>query len=64
MLLLTRRINEKIIMELPNNLGHIEVQVVSVKGNTARVGITAPKSVNIAREEVLKKRLKAFGTRV
>lgn len=56
MLLLTRRINQKIIMELPDNLGYIEVQVVAVKGNTARVGITAPKSVNIAREELLNRR--------
>jgi carbon storage regulator len=47
MLLLTRRIGEKII--IGNN---ITVVVVGKNGNQIKIGIEAPKDVNIRREEL------------
>lgn len=47
MLILTRRIGEII------TIGEdIEVQVLGIKGNQVRIGITAPKDVAVHREEV------------
>lgn len=48
MLILTRRIGESII------LGNPETQVVllAISGNQARIGIKAPKAVEVHREEV------------
>lgn len=48
MLVLSRRLNEKII--LPDL--DITVQVLSVKGGIVRIGIDAPLHVGIFREEV------------
>jgi len=50
MLVLTRRVNERIVFP---GLG-ITVQIVMVKGDAVRVGIEAPESVTIHREEVYK----------
>lgn len=47
MLLLSRRKNETVLID-----GHVVVEVLSVKGNTLRLGITAPKEVAILRGEV------------
>jgi carbon storage regulator len=50
MLVLSRRIGEQIVVA-----GNIIVTVVAVKGNSVRLGITAPASVPVARLELLTK---------
>jgi carbon storage regulator len=52
MLILTRRIGETL------RIGDdIEVTVLGIKGNQVRIGINAPRDVNVAREEVLTGRM-------
>jgi carbon storage regulator len=50
MLILTRKTNEKVII---NN--NIEIVIVAVKGERVRLGINAPDDVPVHREEVAKK---------
>jgi carbon storage regulator len=50
MLVLTRRENERIVID-----GRITVTVVRVEGNKIRLGIEAPQVVPIMREELLAK---------
>ena len=50
MLVLARKIGGKILMETSD--GPIEVTVVRTKGRTVRLGINAPQSVRIKREEL------------
>lgn len=50
MLVLTRKITEKIVLTVDNTA--IEVFLVSIKGKQARLGIKAPKDVTIHRGEV------------
>ena len=47
MLVLTRKVGEKLIID-----GCITVQIVAVDGNKVRIGITAPPDVRVDREEV------------
>lgn len=47
MLVLSRKINEKIVIG-----EQIEITVVSVSGDTVRLGISAPSEVKILRKEV------------
>lgn len=47
MLVLTRKLNETIVIN-----GDIRVTVVAIRGNQARLGIEAPDSVGIVREEL------------
>ena len=47
MLVLSRRIGEQIVID-----GNISVTVVEIKGSQVRLGVTAPKSVRVDREEV------------
>jgi carbon storage regulator len=47
MLVLSRKLNESIIIN-----GNIRVTVVGIRGNHVRVGIEAPTSVPIIREEL------------
>jgi carbon storage regulator len=47
MLVLSRKLNESIVID-----GDIRVTVVSVHGNQIRLGIEAPQSVKIFREEL------------
>jgi len=47
MLVLTRQKDEKIIID-----DNIEVQVLSIEGNQVQLGIDAPRSIEIHREEV------------
>jgi carbon storage regulator CsrA len=47
MLVLTRRIDEEIIIG-----DDIRVTVLAIQGNTVRLGFTAPRSVRIMRPEV------------
>lgn len=47
MLILTRRIHERLIIN-----GDVTVEVLGVKGNQIRLGITAPKNISVHREEI------------
>ena len=47
MLVLTRKKGESIIIQ-----DHIEVTILSVDGDTVKVGISAPKHVDIFRQEI------------
>ncbi len=49
MLVLSRRLNEKIVLPGLN----VTIEVLAVKGNAVRLGITAPDGVRIVREELL-----------
>ncbi len=48
MLVLTRRVGEEIVLD-----GNIRVAVVAVSGGKVRLGISAPSSVHIVRQELL-----------
>ncbi len=50
MLILTRKINEKIIIG-----NDITLSVLDVKGNQVRLGIEAPKDISVHREEIYNK---------
>jgi carbon storage regulator len=47
MLVLTRKKGESIIIQ-----DHIEITILSVEGDSVKVGISAPKHVDIFRQEV------------
>ncbi len=47
MLVLSRRKEETIVID-----GNIEIEVLTVKGNTVRLGIKAPRSVKVLRGEL------------
>jgi carbon storage regulator len=51
MLILTRRINESIMI----NDGQVTIKVLGVRGNQVRIGIEAPKEVSVHREEIFNK---------
>jgi carbon storage regulator len=51
MLVLTRRSGESIVIG-----GNIQVTVLSVKGDRVRLGIVAPQSVSVDRQEVYDRR--------
>jgi carbon storage regulator len=50
MLILTRRVGEKLIIN-----ENVEVIVLGIKGNQARIGIEAPDEVSVHREEIYEK---------
>ncbi len=50
MLILTRRVGEKLIIN-----EEIVVSVLAVKGAQVRIGIEAPKNVEVHREEIYKR---------
>ena len=52
MLILSRRIGETFILELPTG-EQIDVVLLEVKGSRGRLGIDAPPEVHIVREELL-----------
>lgn len=47
MLALTRKKDEAIIID-----GNIEIKILEVQGDKVKIGISAPKDVNIYREEI------------
>ena len=47
MLILTRRVGEKVVIG-----DNITVAIIGVKGNQIRIGINAPKDVTVHREEI------------
>jgi carbon storage regulator len=47
MLMMTRRAGQKIVLG-----DDITIEVVEVAGNTVRIGVTAPRSVPVYREEI------------
>ncbi len=49
MLVLTRKLGQKIFIPSINAV----IEVVEIKGNTVRLGISAPREVSIVREELL-----------
>jgi carbon storage regulator len=51
MLVLSRKVNEKIVID-----GGIVVTVVKIEGGQVRIGIEAPSDVKVYREELLAKR--------
>lgn len=53
MLILTRRLGEKLIIG-----GNVTVSVVGIKGGQIRIGIDAPREVSVNREEVFQRILK------
>ncbi len=55
MLILTRRVGEKVMIG-----DDVSVTVLRVKGNQVRLGIEAPKSVSVQREEIFN-RMKSEG---
>lgn len=50
MLILTRKINEEIKID-----GDITVKIISISENSVRIGIIAPKEIQIIRSEIYEK---------
>ena len=50
MLILTRRVGETLVIG-----DDVTITVLEVKGSQVRIGINAPKSVSVHREEIYKK---------
>ena len=47
MLILTRKVNEKIVIG-----DDVTITILAVKGNQIRIGIEAPKEIQVHREEI------------
>lgn len=47
MLVLTRKIKEKIVIN-----GNILIKILNINGNQVRIGINAPKEVSVHRKEI------------
>ena len=50
MLILTRRVGEAIVID-----DEVIVTVLGVKGNQVRIGVNAPKTVSVHREEIFER---------
>lgn len=53
MLILTRRISEKIIIDIGGEL--IEVVPLNVNGSQVKIGVQAPRHIDVHREEIFNK---------
>jgi len=51
MLVLTRKVGEEIVID-----EHVHVTVLSVRGGTVRLGIAAPSSIRVDRQEIREER--------
>ena len=51
MLVLTRKVNQSIMINLPH-VGEIEVTVAEIRGDSIRLGVDAPKNVTVHRKEI------------
>ncbi len=58
MLILTRRINESLIIG-----DNVTVTILGVKGNQVRIGVDAPKDVAVHRQELAQKQESAVDDR-
>ena len=47
MLVLTRKTDEEIVID-----GDVRISIVEIRGNRVKLGVTAPKSVSIQRQEI------------
>lgn len=50
MLILTRRVGETLVIG-----DNVQVTVLGIKGNQVRIGVNAPKTVSVHREEIYKR---------
>ena len=50
MLILTRRVGETVVIG-----NDVTVTVLGVKGNQVRIGVNAPKSISVHREEIFER---------
>ena len=58
MLILTRRINESLVIG-----DNVTVTILGVKGNQVRIGVDAPRDVSVHREELAQKDDEASASR-
>lgn len=52
MLVLSRRVNETLLITTPDG-EKIRITLAALRGHTARIGVTAPRSYLIVREEIV-----------
>ena len=53
MLVLTRNVGERIVIDTP--LGQIKIELIDMRGSKARIGVEAPRAIAVHREEVHKR---------
>jgi|TARA_Y100000296_G_C4933952_1_gene138039 carbon storage regulator len=58
MLILSRKTNQRIIID-----GNVVITIVEIRGDQVRVGIDAPKSTRVDREEVFNAKARLFAKR-
>jgi len=51
MLVLSREVNERIIITLPDGV-RITIMVIEIRGHKTRIGFDAPKNVGVNRSEI------------
>lgn len=59
MLILTRRINEALIVG-----DNVHITILGIRGNQVRIGVKAPKDVSVHREEIYQKIQKEKGKHI